>query len=95
MRITVSNESDLDAELAGIPDITVEEMDFSQRTLNCLKRADVATLRDLVKKSEEDLECIPGFGKKAMEEVKQKLDERGLSLRSATAVIRAPVEAEH
>ncbi len=95
MNIMSLGEEEADEELEGVPDITVEEMDFSQRTLNCLKRAEISTLKDLVKKSEEDLECIPGFGKKAMEEVRQKLDERGLSLRSTAAVIRAPAEAEH
>ncbi|MEW5883179.1 MAG: DNA-directed RNA polymerase subunit alpha [Armatimonadota bacterium] len=94
MDVTMGALEEISDEDLSVPDIRVEEMDFSQRTLNCLKRAEIETLRDLVRKTEDDLECIPGFGKKAMEEVLQKLDERGLSLRSGAAVVRSPLEGE-
>lgn len=94
MEVSLGAHEELSEEDLSVPDIRVEEMDFSQRTLNCLKRAEIETLRDLVRKSEDDLECIPGFGKKAMEEVHQKLSERGLALRSGAAVVRSPLEGE-
>lgn len=68
-------------ELAGVPDLGVEEMEFSQRTYNCLRRANILTLKDLVLQSESDLYSIRGFGKKALTEVTEKLSDRGLSLR--------------
>ena len=49
---------------------------------NCLKRAQVNTVGELVQKSEDDLLAITNFGQKSLDEVIQKLDERGLSLRS-------------
>jgi DNA-directed RNA polymerase subunit alpha len=48
---------------------------------NCLKRARVDTIGQLVQKTEDDLLAITNFGSKSLEEVLQKLDERGLSLR--------------
>ncbi|MER3414065.1 MAG: DNA-directed RNA polymerase subunit alpha [Armatimonadota bacterium] len=94
MEVTIGAREEVRDDDLAVPDIRVEEMDFSQRTLNCLKRAEIETLRDLVRKTEEDLECIPGLGKKAMEEVLHKLDERGLSLKSGAAVVRSPLEGE-
>ena len=54
---------------------------MSERPRNCLKRARVDTIGQLVQKSEDDLLAITNFGAKSLEEVIQKLDERGLSLR--------------
>src|SRR5438445_506733 len=62
-------------------DLTVEQLDRSERPRNCLKRARVDTIGQLVQKSEDDLLAITNFGSKSLEEVIQKLDERGLSLR--------------
>jgi len=59
----------------------IEELDLSERPRNCLKRARVDTIGQLVQKSEDDLLAITNFGSKSLEEVLQKLDERGLSLR--------------
>jgi DNA-directed RNA polymerase subunit alpha len=68
---------------ASSPDLElpIEELDLSERPRNCLKRARVDTIGQLVQKSEEDLLAITNFGSKSLEEVIQKLDERGLSLR--------------
>jgi DNA-directed RNA polymerase subunit alpha len=68
-------------ELIGVPDTRIEEMDFSQRTFNCLRRDQVNTLRDLVQRTPSQLGSIRGFGKKALMEVDEKLAERGLALR--------------
>jgi len=62
-------------------DLAIEELDLSERPRNCLKRARVDTIGQLVQKSEDDLLAITNFGSKSLEEVIQKLDERGLSLR--------------
>jgi DNA-directed RNA polymerase subunit alpha len=64
-------------------DLGIEVLDLSERPRNCLKRAQVDTIGQLVEKTEEDLLAITNFGMKSLEEVIQKLDERGLSLRVA------------
>jgi DNA-directed RNA polymerase subunit alpha len=68
---------------AGSPDLDhpIEDLDLSERPRNCLKRAQINTIGELVLKNEEDLLNITNFGQKSLDEVKQKLDERGLSLR--------------
>jgi DNA-directed RNA polymerase subunit alpha len=68
---------------AGSPDLDhpIEDLDLSERPRNCLKRAQINTIGELVLKTEEDLLNITNFGQKSLDEVKAKLDERGLSLR--------------
>ena len=58
-----------------------KNLDLSERPRNCLKRAQVNTIGELLQKTEYDLLNITNFGQKSLDEVKQKLDERGLSLR--------------
>jgi DNA-directed RNA polymerase subunit alpha len=69
---------------AGSPDLDlpIEDLDLSERPRNCLKRAQVNTVGELVQKSEDDLLAITNFGQKSLDEVIVKLDERGLSLRN-------------
>ncbi len=62
-------------------ELAIEELELSERPRNCLKRARVDTIGQLVQKTEDDLLAITNFGSKSLEEVLQKLDERGLSLR--------------
>nr|WP_227462419.1 DNA-directed RNA polymerase subunit alpha [Desertimonas flava] len=62
-------------------DLPIEDLDLSERPSNCLKRAQVNTIGELLLKTEDDLLNITNFGQKSLDEVKQKLDERGLSLR--------------
>jgi DNA-directed RNA polymerase subunit alpha len=71
------------AATSGSPDLDlpIEDLDLSERPRNCLKRAQVNTVGELVQKTEEDLLAITNFGQKSLDEVLQKLDERGLSLR--------------
>ncbi|HEX9994207.1 MAG TPA: DNA-directed RNA polymerase subunit alpha [Acidimicrobiales bacterium] len=68
---------------AGSPDLDlpIEDLDLSERPRNCLKRAQVNTIGELLQKTEDDLLAITNFGQKSLDEVIQKLDERGLSLR--------------
>ncbi len=70
-----------DAATSPDLDLPIEELDLSERPRNCLKRARVDTIGQLVLKSEDDLLAITNFGSKSLDEVIQKLDERGLSLR--------------
>jgi DNA-directed RNA polymerase subunit alpha len=63
-----------------ILDTVIEDLDFSVRTYNCLKRAGINTIGDLVARSEEDMMKVRNLGKKSLEEVIQKLEELGLSL---------------
>ncbi len=68
---------------AGSPDLDlpIEDLDLSERPRNCLKRAQINSIGELLQKTEEDLLNITNFGQKSLDEVKAKLDERGLTLR--------------
>ena len=68
----------------GSPDLDmpIEDLDLSERPRNCLKRAQVNTIGELVLKTVDDLLAITNFGQKSLDEVLQKLDERGLALRT-------------
>ena len=68
-------------ESSGVMAMPIEEMDLTVRSYNCLKREAVATVGDLVQKSEEDLLEIRNFGQKSIDEVKAKLEDMGLGLR--------------
>lgn len=61
----------------------IEDLDFSVRTYNCLKRAGINSIGDLVARTEEDMMKVRNLGKKSLEEVIQKLEELGLSLAAA------------
>jgi DNA-directed RNA polymerase subunit alpha len=69
---------------SGSPDLDlrIEELDLSERPRNCLKRAQINTIGELVDKTLDDLLGITNFGQKSLDEVIQRLDERGLSLRT-------------
>lgn len=67
------------------PDARIEELDFSVRTYNCLKKANILTIRDLVQTTEAELMGIRNFGKKSLTEVKDKLAQFGLQLRKPAA----------
>jgi DNA-directed RNA polymerase subunit alpha len=61
--------------------ILIEELELGVRSYNCLKRAGIQTVGDLISKSEAELNAIPNFGKKSIDEVIETLHARGLSLR--------------
>lgn len=61
-------------------EMTIEDLDLSVRSYNCLKRAGINTVAELVQKSEEDMMKVRNLGRKSLEEVKKKLIELGLSL---------------
>ncbi len=62
-------------------DQPIEDLELSERPRNCLKRAQVNSIGELLDKSEDDLLAITNFGQKSLDEVVEKLDERGLTLR--------------
>ena len=78
MSILVSKEEDKQVKLMELP---IEEMDLSVRSYNCLKRAGINTIQDLLKKSKSDMFKVRNLGAKSVEEVIQKLDSYGFSLR--------------
>ena len=65
----------------GMDDILIEELELGVRSYNCLKRAGIQTVGDLVSKTESELNAIPNFGKKSIDEVIETLHARGLALR--------------
>jgi DNA-directed RNA polymerase subunit alpha len=64
----------------GLDEILIEELELGVRSYNCLKRAGVQTVGDLVRKSRGELNAIPNFGSKSIEEVIETLHARGLDL---------------
>ena len=63
-------------------EMTIEELDLSVRAFNCLKRASINTVGELVQRNQEDMMKVRNLGKKSLEEVEQKLQGLGLSLKS-------------
>ena len=61
--------------------MTIEELDFSVRSFNCLKRAGINTVEDLISKTEDDMMKVRNLGRKSLEEVINKLESLGLALR--------------
>ncbi|HOP73565.1 MAG TPA: DNA-directed RNA polymerase subunit alpha [Bacillota bacterium] len=66
-----------------ILEMTIEELDLSVRSYNCLKRAGINTVEELTRKTEEDMMKVRNLGRKSLEEVEQKLKSMGLSLRKS------------
>ena len=66
----------------GLDEILIEELELGVRSYNCLKRAGVQTVGDLVRKSRGELNAIPNFGQKSIEEVIETLHARGLDLQA-------------
>jgi DNA-directed RNA polymerase subunit alpha len=77
-RIEEPARGDAIAEEDTILDQTIESLELSIRSMNCLKNANVRTLRDLVSKSERDMVEIRNFGEKSLKEVREKLETLGL-----------------
>jgi DNA-directed RNA polymerase subunit alpha len=67
-----------------ILEMTIEELDLSVRSYNCLKRAGINTVEELIRRSDEEMMKVRNLGKKSLEEVQNKLKELGLSLRKDT-----------
>ncbi|SDZ31179.1 DNA-directed RNA polymerase subunit alpha [Proteiniborus ethanoligenes] len=80
VEIMVEKEED---KKEKVLEMTIEELDLSVRSYNCLKRASINTVEELTQKTEEDMMKVRNLGKKSLEEVQQKLAELGLSLRKS------------
>ncbi|MEW9122263.1 MAG: DNA-directed RNA polymerase subunit alpha [Thermotaleaceae bacterium] len=78
VEIMVEKEED---KKEKVLEMTIEELELSVRSYNCLKRAGINTVEELTQKSEEDMMKVRNLGKKSLEEVQQKLEELGLGLR--------------
>ncbi|WP_088106066.1 DNA-directed RNA polymerase subunit alpha [Halalkalibacter urbisdiaboli] len=76
--IMVEKEED---QKEKVLEMTIEELDLSVRSYNCLKRAGINTVQELTQKSEEDMMKVRNLGRKSLEEVQEKLGELGLGLR--------------
>lgn len=76
--IMVEKEED---QKEKVLEMTIEELDLSVRSYNCLKRAGINTVQELTQKSEDDMMKVRNLGKKSMDEVRFKLNELGLGLR--------------
>jgi DNA-directed RNA polymerase subunit alpha len=80
VEIMVEKEED---KKEKVLEMTVEELDLSVRSYNCLKRAAINTVEELTQKTEDDMMKVRNLGKKSLEEVQRKLAELGLSLKSS------------
>jgi DNA-directed RNA polymerase subunit alpha len=69
-----------DERIRQLLSTSVEELELSVRSSNCLKNANIKTIGELTKKTEDDITKTRNFGKKSLEEIKQKLEEHGLTL---------------
>ena len=79
MEIMVEKEED---QKGRVLEMTIEELELSVRSFNCLKRAAINTVEELTQKTEDDMMKVRNLGKKSLDEVKAKLEELGLSLKS-------------
>jgi len=83
---TVSAGSTVVEKISNRPDtklsMTIDELDLSVRSFNCLKRANINTVADLISKTGEDMMKVRNMGKKSLDEVQKKLEMMGLSLAS-------------
>ena len=80
MEIMVEKEEDQKEKAL---EMTIEELELSVRSFNCLKRAAINTVEELTHRSEEDMMKVRNLGKKSLDEVKHKLEELGLSLKQS------------
>ena len=80
MNMEVMSETEEDTS-NKVLDMTIEELDLSVRSYNCLKRAGIQTVQELAAKSEDDMIKVRNLGKKSLKEVKEKLVELGLGFR--------------
>jgi DNA-directed RNA polymerase subunit alpha len=79
MDILVSHEED---KKSRVREMNIEDMDLSVRSYNCLKRANIHTVEDLIKRTEEDMLKVRNLGRKSLDEIISKLNSYGLSLKS-------------
>ena len=79
----VAAEGNEGATDVGPTSVSIDDLDLSVRSNNCLRRAGINTVGDLVQKTEEDMMKVRNLGRKSLDEVKKKLSDMGLSLRKS------------
>lgn len=75
-------------------ELTIEELDLSVRSYNCLKRANILTVGDLVNKTGEDMMKVRNMGKKSLDEIEKKLQMLGLSLKEDEEIVMGEFELD-
>ena len=80
-QVTTIAFTDQEDDKEKVLEMTIEELDLSVRAYNCLKRAGINTISELVQRNQEDMMKVRNLGRKSLEEVEQKLEALGLSLR--------------
>jgi DNA-directed RNA polymerase subunit alpha len=80
--VEIADEKDED-DRTKVLEMTIEELDLSVRSYNCLKRASINTVQELIQKTEEEMMKVRNLGKKSLEEVEQKLAELSLTMRDS------------
>ena len=73
-----------DSKITKNLDVTIDELELSVRSYNCLKRAGINTVQDLTSKTEEEMMKVRNLGRKSLDEVIEKLHSMGLDLSSPT-----------
>ena len=81
MQVEATFPEEEEDDSSKVLDMTIEDLDLSVRSFNCLKRANINTVADLAEKTEDDMMKVRNLGRKSLEEVKKKLEELGLTLK--------------
>ena len=81
LALALNGEPDADPKVIQAENITVEEMELSVRSYNCLKRAGYNTVADIIAKTYDELKIIRNLGKKSLEEIIQKVNELGFDIK--------------
>ena len=68
---------------SSVLQMSIDDLDLTVRSNNCLRRAGINTVEDIINKTEDELICVRNLGSKSLEEVKNKIEELGLHLRNA------------
>ena len=84
--LPISTARTQDDENSKVLEMTIEDLDLSVRSFNCLKRASINVVGDLVVKTEEEMMKVRNLGRKSLEEVKKKLEDLGLSFKPSVNI---------
>ena len=78
-----SGKPDEEGTKSSVLQMSIDDLDLTVRSNNCLRRAGINTVEDIINKTEDELVCVRNLGSKSLEEVKNKIEELGLHLRSS------------
>ena len=78
-----SGKPDEEGTKSSVLQMSIDDLDLTVRSNNCLRRAGINTVEDIINKTEDELICVRNLGSKSLEEVKNKIEELGLHLRSS------------